>query len=86
MNLNLIIRGLPDNYGAAIKSIAKRQGISQEEYLRRMIQREVSTAGEHLVLDTESKIRLTLSQALEGNAALMEIIIQIMENTNGKQN
>jgi plasmid stability protein len=82
MNLDLIIRGLPDNYGAAIKSIAKRQGISQEEYLRRMIQREVSTAGEQLVLDTESKIRLTLGQTLERNAGLMEIIIQIMEETN----
>ncbi|WP_029346165.1 MULTISPECIES: hypothetical protein [Lactococcus] len=86
MKLDLIIRGLPDNYGAAIKSIAKRQGISQEEYLRRMIQREVSTAGEHLVLDSESKIRLTLAQALERNAALTEILIQIMEDTNGKQN
>ncbi|MDT2563318.1 hypothetical protein [Lactococcus petauri] len=82
MNLDLIIRDLPDNFGAAIKSIAKRQGISQEEYLRRMIQREVSTAGEQLVLDTESKIRLTLAQTLERNAALMEILIQIMEETN----
>ncbi|MFK4926804.1 FitA-like ribbon-helix-helix domain-containing protein [Lactococcus garvieae] len=86
MNLDLIIRDLPDNFGAALKAIAKRQGISQEEYLRRMIQREVSTAGEQLVLDSESKIRLTLAQALERNAALMEIIIQIMEDTNGKQN
>lgn len=49
-----------------------------------MIQREVSTAGEHLVLDTESKIRLTLAQTLERNAALTEILIQVMGETNGK--
>ena len=84
--MDLKIRDLPDNVGVALQSIAKRQGISQEEYLRRMVQREVSTAGELLVLDSETKIRLSLAQALERNAALMEIFIQIMEDRNGKQN
>lgn len=76
------IRDIPEEYIKAIDAISARQKISREEYLRRMIQREVSTAGEHLVLDSESKIRLTLAQALERNAALMEILIQIMEETN----
>lgn len=84
--MDLKIRDLPDNVGVALQSIAKRQGISQEEYLRRMVQREVSTAGELLVLDSETKIRLSLAQALERNAALMEIFIQVMEDRNGKQN
>lgn len=82
--MDLKIRGLPDNFGVALQSIAKRQGISQEEYLRRMLQREVSTAGELLVLDSETKIRLSLAQALERNGALMEIFIQVMEERNGK--
>lgn len=51
-----------------------------------MIQREVATAGELLVLDSETKIRLSLAQALERNTALMEIFIQVMEDRNGKQN
>lgn len=76
------IRDIPEEYIKAIDAISARQKISREEYLRRMIQREVSTAGEQLVLDTESKIRLTLAQTLERNAALMEILIQIMEETN----
>lgn len=84
--MDLKIRDLPDNVGVALQSIAKRQGISQEEYLRRMIQREVATAGELLVLDSETKIRLSLAQALERNTALMEIFIQVMEDRNGKQN
>ena len=84
--MDLIIRALPDNVGVALQSIAKRQGISQEEYLRRMVQREVATAGELLVLDSETKIRLSLAQALERNTALMEIFIQVMEDRNGKQN
>lgn len=84
--MDLKIRDLPDNVGVALQSIAKRQGISQEEYLRRMVQREVSTAGELLVLDSETKIRLSLAQALERNTALMEIFIQVMEDRNGKQN
>lgn len=84
--MDLIIRALPDNVGVALQSIAKRQGISQEEYLRRMLQREVATAGELLVLDSETKIRLSLAQALERNTALMEIFIQVMEDRNGKQN
>lgn len=84
--MDLKIRALPDNVGVALQSIAKRQGISQEEYLRRMVQREVATAGELLVLDSETKIRLSLVQALERNTALMEIFIQVMEDRNGKQN
>lgn len=84
--MDLIIRALPDNVGVALQSIAKRQGISQEEYLRRMIQREVATAGKLLVLDSETKIRLSLAQALERNTALIEIFIQVMEDRNGKQN
>ncbi|GAB7391191.1 ribbon-helix-helix protein, CopG family [Lactococcus garvieae] len=76
------IRDIPEEYIKAIDEISARQKISREEYLRRMIQREVSTAGEQLVLDSESKIRLTLAQTLERNAALMEILIQIMEETN----
>lgn len=84
--MDLIIRALPDNVGVALQSIAKRQGISQEEYLRRMLQREVATAGELLVLDSETKIRLSLAQALERNTALIEIFIQVMEDRNGKQN
>lgn len=82
--MDLKIRALSDNVGVALQSIAKRQGISQEEYLRRMLQREVATAGELLVLDSETKIRLSLAQALERNAALMEIFIQVMEERNGK--
>lgn len=84
--MDLKIRDLPDNVGVALQSIAKRQGISQEEYLRRMVQREVSTAGELLVLDSETKIRLSLAQALERNTALMEILIQVMEENNASRN
>lgn len=84
--MDLKIRDLPDNVGVALQSIAKRQGISQEEYLRRMVQREVSTAGELLVLDSETKIRLSLAQALERNTALMEIFIQVMEENNASRN
>lgn len=84
--MDLIIRALPDNVGVALQSIAKRQGISQEEYLRRMLQREVATAGELLVLDSETKIRLSLAQALERNTALMEIFIQVMEENNASRN
>ena len=84
--MDLKIRDLPDNVGVALQSIAKCQGISQEEYLRRMVQREVSTAGELLILDSETKIRLSLAQALERNAALMEIFIQIMEENNEPRN
>lgn len=84
--MDLKIRDLPDNVGVALQSIAKRQGISQEEYLRRMVQREVSTAGELLVLDSETKIRLSLAQALERNTALMEIFIQVMEENNESRN
>lgn len=84
--MDLKIRDLPDNVGVALQSIAKRQGISQEEYLRRMVQREVSTACELLVLDSETKIRLSLAQALERNTALMEIFIQVMEENNESRN
>jgi hypothetical protein len=82
--MEIKIRNLEEKYVVALDEISSRQNISREEYLRRMIQREVSTAGEHLVLDTESKIRLTLAQTLERNAALTEILIQVMEETNGK--
>lgn len=84
--MDLKIRDLPDNVGVALQSIAKRQGISQEEYLRRMVQREVATAGELLVLDSETKIRLSLAQALERNGALIEIFIQVMEENNASRN
>jgi hypothetical protein len=82
--MEIKIRNLEEKYVVALDEISSRQNISREEYLRRMIQREVSTSGEHLVLDTESKIRLTLAQTLERNAALTEILIQVMEETNGK--
>lgn len=73
------IRELPEEIVVAIDEISARQGISREEYLRRMIQREVAMAGQHFVMDTESKIRVALTQTLERNVAMMELLIQVME-------
>lgn len=80
--MEIKLRFLSDEEVAKLDRLAKQRKISRQEYLRRLIRRELMTAGEFLEIDSESKIRLALASQLKKNSDLLHILImQIEERT-----
>ncbi|BBC77140.1 ribbon-helix-helix protein, CopG family [Lactococcus cremoris] len=80
--MEIKLRFLSDEEVAKLDRLAKQRKISRQEYLRRLIRRELMTAGEFLEIDSESKIRLALASQLKKNNDLLHILItQIEERT-----
>ncbi|MGH3679732.1 MAG: type II toxin-antitoxin system VapB family antitoxin [Natronosporangium sp.] len=52
---DLLIRDVPEEVTAAIDSSAGRLGLSRTEYLRRVLAREVATAGAAVTVDDLSQ-------------------------------
>lgn len=80
--MEIKLRFLSDEEVAKLDRLAKQRKVSRQEYLRRVIRRELMTAGEFLEIDSESKIRLALASQLKKNNDLLHILItQIEERT-----
>lgn len=80
--MEIKLRFLSDEEVAKLDRLAKQRKISRQEYLRRLIRRELMTVGEFLEIDSESKIRLALASQLKKNNDLLHILItQIEERT-----
>lgn len=80
--MEIKLRFLSDEEVAKLDRLSKQRKISRQEYLRRLIRRELMTAGEFLEIDSESKIRLALASQLKKNNDLLHILItQIEERT-----
>ncbi|MDT2882380.1 ribbon-helix-helix protein, CopG family [Lactococcus lactis] len=80
--MEIKLRFLSDEEVAKLDRLAKQRKVSRQEYLRRLIRRELMTAGEFLEIDSESKIRLALASQLKKNNDLLHILItQIEERT-----
>lgn len=80
--MEIRVRNISKEQTAKIDRLAGQRKISREEYLRRLIRRELMTAGEFLEIDSESKIRLALASQLKKNNDLLHILItQIEERT-----
>ena len=80
--MEIRVRDVPKEQVVKIDRLAHQRKISREEYLRRLIRRELMTAGEFLEMDSESKIRLALASQLKKNNDILHILItQIEERT-----
>lgn len=80
--MEIKLRFITDEEVAKLDRLSKQRKISRQEYLRRLIRRELMTAGEFLEIDSESKIRLALASQLKKNNDLLHILItQIEERT-----
>ncbi|WP_282800598.1 hypothetical protein [Lactococcus lactis] len=80
--MEIRVRNISKEQTVKIDRLAGQRKISREEYLRRLIRRELMTAGEFLEIDSESKIRLALASQLKKNNDLLHILItQIEERT-----
>ena len=77
--MEIKLRFLTDEEVAQLDRLAKQRKISRQEYLRRLIRRELMTAGEFLEIDSESKIRLALASQLKKNNDLLHILITQIE-------
>lgn len=77
--MEIKLRFLTDEEVAKLDRLAKQRKISRQEYLRRLIRRELMTAGEFLEIDSESKIRLALASQLKKNNDLLHILITQIE-------
>lgn len=77
--MEIKIRYLQSTELAKIDRIAKKIGVSREEFLRRIIRKEIASAGEFLELDSENKIRKALAYQLKESNDLNRILIQQME-------
>jgi Ribbon-helix-helix protein, copG family. len=87
--MEIKIRYLKETELAKIDRIAKKIGISREEFLRRIIRKEIASAGEFLELDSESKVRKALAYQMKENNDLIHILIQQIQErelTHGRQN
>lgn len=77
--MEIKLRFITDEEVAKLDRLAKQRKISRQEYLRRLIRRELMTAGEFLEIDSESKIRLALVSQLKKNNDLLHILITQIE-------
>ena len=77
--MEIKLRFISDEEVAKLDRLAKQRKISRQEYLRRLIRRELMTAGEFLEIDSESKIRLALASQLKKNNDLLHILITQIE-------
>lgn len=77
--MEIKIRYLKSTELAKIDRIAKKIGVSREEFLRRIIRKEIASAGEFLELDSENKIRKALAYQLKESNDLNRILIQQIE-------
>lgn len=77
--MEIKLRFLTNEEVAKLDRLAKQRKISRQEYLRRLIRRELMTAGEFLEIDSESKIRLALASQLKKNNDLLHILITQIE-------
>lgn len=77
--MEIKIRYLESTELAKIDRIAKKIGVSREEFLRRIIRKEIASAGEFLELDSENKIRKALAYQLKESNDLNRILIQQIE-------
>ncbi|KSU19426.1 ribbon-helix-helix protein, CopG family [Lactococcus lactis] len=77
--MEIRVRNISKEQTAKIDRLAGQRKISREEYLRRLIRRELMTAGEFLEIDSESKIRLALASQLKKNNDLLHILITQIE-------
>ncbi|MGX7012367.1 ribbon-helix-helix protein, CopG family [Lactococcus cremoris] len=77
--MEIKLRFITDEEVAKLDRLAKQRKISRQEYLRRLIRRELMTAGEFLEIDSESKIRLALASQLKKNNELLHILITQIE-------
>ncbi|KST87968.1 hypothetical protein LKF67_2482 [Lactococcus lactis subsp. lactis] len=87
--MDLILRGLSAIEIEKIDRISKKQDISRQEYIRRVIRKEIASAGEFLELDSESKVRKALAYQMKENNDLIHILIQQIQErelSHGRQN
>ncbi|TNU77538.1 hypothetical protein [Lactococcus lactis] len=77
--MEIKLRFITDEEVVKLDRLAKQRKISRQEYLRRLIRRELMTAGEFLEIDSESKIRLALASQLKKNNDLLHILITQIE-------
>ncbi|MDG4957471.1 ribbon-helix-helix protein, CopG family [Lactococcus lactis] len=77
--MEIKIRYLQSTELAKIDRIAQKIGVSREEFLRRIIRKEIASAGEFLELDSENKIRKALAYQLKESNDLNRILIQQIE-------
>lgn len=77
--MEIKLRFITDEEVAKLDRLAKQRKISRQEYLRRLIRRELMTAGKFLEIDSESKIRLALASQLKKNNDLLHILITQIE-------
>lgn len=87
--MDLILRGLSTIEIEKIDRISKNQDISRQEYIRRVIRKEIASAGEFLELDSESKVRKALAYQMKENNDLIHILIQQIQErelSHGRQN
>lgn len=77
--MEIKLRFITDEEVTKLDRLAKQRKISRQEYLRRLIRRELMTAGEFLEIDSESKIRLALASQLKKNNDLLHILITQIE-------
>ncbi|AYG02029.1 ribbon-helix-helix protein, CopG family [Lactococcus allomyrinae] len=77
--MEIKLRFLNEKEVAQLDRLAAQRKISRQEYLRRLIRRELMTAGEFLEMDSESKIRLALASQLKKNNDLLHVLITQIE-------
>ncbi|MCL2113266.1 MAG: ribbon-helix-helix protein, CopG family [Streptococcaceae bacterium] len=77
--MEIKLRFLDEKEVAQLDRLAHQRKISRQEYLRRLIRRELMTASEFLEMDSESKIRLSLASQLKKNNDLIHMLIAQIE-------
>lgn len=80
--MEIKLRFLAEKEVAQLDRLAKQRKISRQEYLRRLIRKELMSAGEFLEMDSESKIRLALASQLKKNNDLIHVLITQIEERN----
>ena len=80
--MDIKLRFLTEQEVAQLTRLSEQTNVSRQEYLRRLIRRELVTAGEFLEVDAQNKIRLALASQLQKNNDLLQVLITQIEERN----
>lgn len=80
--MDIKLRFLTEQEVAQLTRLSEQTNVSRQEYLRRLIRRELVTAGEFLEVDAQNKIRLALASQLKKNNDLLHVLITQIEERN----
>lgn len=77
--MELKIRNLDDNTISILEQRATKKQVSREEYLRKIIEKEITIYSETSMLDDHASIRHQLANQIERNNYLLKFTQEMLE-------